>query len=608
MGKVYGNTESVRKALLDYMESFIDNVYEPGAFLPGEILEMMKLATIATKREIAVFLDRRNRVISVGLGDASSASLEGYDDLRRGEKRLCGVRLWHTHPNGSVSPSDVDINSLIATRLDACGVIGVNAEGEYLTGLSATVLHHSDEGELCEHTVYGPIKPSQYRVFDALFEEIRKIDGDAGQFSSESVKSDKEKAILIGLILPENENEKWSDAPLSELRELAKTAGAEVVGSFVQKRPAPDSRYYIGKGLAQELSLKAQALGATLIIADDEITASTVKNLEELIGVRVIDRTTLILDIFALRAKSREGKLQVELAQQKYRLPRLMGQGTKLSRLGGGIGTRGPGESKLTVDRNHIRRRIGYLEDELRKVEQNRAVARKEREKHDVPVAAVVGYTNAGKSTLINALCDSDVFAEDMLFATLDPSVRKLTTDDNKDFLLVDTVGFIKKLPHELVNAFKSTLEELKYADLLIHVVDGSSPYASDQIRVVRELIEELGAGFKPQYVVVNKIDKLENPELAHDNTGVIDYKTFYTSAAEGTGLPELKDAIVKFFTPKEVKFHLIVPYSDGACASYLHTNGKVESAEYTENGVEIVGKIEEKLWKKSFEDYNKEE
>lgn len=591
MSKVYGNIGSIRQSLLDFMESFIGNTYDPGAFLPSEILDMMRIATSTTGREIAVFLDRKNRVLAVGIGDAGSVQLSGNDDLRRGEKRLSGVRLWHTHPNGTITPSSVDISTLKASRLDAMGVVGINCEKETVTGISATLLERDENGDFTGSKTFGAVLPSQMGMLDALFGEIIKIDAEAGGIIGESIAEDVERAILVGVILPDDGD--WSDEPLSELSELAKSAGAEVVGKFVQKRPAPDSKYYIGKGLAEEISLKRQALMATLVIVDDEITASTVRNLEEVLGCRVIDRTTLILDIFAIRAKSREGKLQVELAQQKYRLPRLMGMGTQLSRLGGGIGTRGPGESKLTQDRNHIRRRISFLEEELRKVETNRVTLRKEREKNGVPVVAIVGYTNAGKSTLINNLCNADVFAEDMLFATLDPSVRKLQTEEKKDFLLVDTVGFIKKLPHDLVEAFKSTLEELKYADLLLHVVDGSSPYASSQIKVVSELIDELGASEKEQYIIVNKTDKTDSFMENVGNLGR--YKTFYTSAKLGDGLDELKSAIISFFSQKEVTFRLVLPYNEGGIVSYIHDNGTVTKQEYTENGIIIEGKIDEK-------------
>ncbi|MBO4362788.1 MAG: GTPase HflX [Clostridia bacterium] len=600
--KIYGNTNSIRKALLDYLESFVGNVYGPGEFLPGEILDMLVTATASAGVEFAVFMDRRNRVEAISVGNPESVTLEGFEDARRGEKRLSGIRLWHTHPNGTSTPSDVDISSMQVSRLDACGVVGVNCEEERATGLTVTLPRRDEEGLFTEHETVGPVPVWRTGEFDSLFDEILEIDGEAADFASESVKNERERAIVCGVILPKDEFLRGSDAPLAELIELADTAGADTVAEYPQRRPSPDARYYIGKGLAQEISLKRQALNATLLIADDELSAGTVRNLEELTGMRVVDRTTLILDIFAARAKSREGRLQVELAQQKYRLPRLIGLGTSLSRLGGGIGTRGPGESKLTSDRNHIRRRIAYLEAELKKVAVNRGTLRKERKKNGIPQVAVVGYTNAGKSTIVNKLCDSDVFAEDMLFATLDPSVRKLVTPENRDFLLIDTVGFIRKLPHELVEAFKSTLEELKYADLLLHVIDGSSPYAEEQAKVVNDLISELGAGSKPMYVAVNKIDKAGSAEIAADNAGQTAHKTFYVSAVTGEGMDELRDAIVGFFKVSEKIFDAVIPYTQGWALSYLHSNGQIEEEEYRGDGVRVKGKIDDTMWKKELE------
>lgn len=594
MGKISGNTESVKKSVLEYLEGFIDGIYSPGEFLPQEISDMLLWATCETRKEIAVFLDRRNRVVSISIGDSRTVRLPDIVSERRGEKRLCGVRLWHTHPDGSPEPSEVDINSLKTMRLDGMGVVAVNLERKLINGLSVSVLERDDtSGELTRVRHVGPFGSLYSARFNVIFDELALTDSMAADYGAENISSGPERAIIVGVILPED---MVSDEPLSELAELARSAGAAVVGAFTQRRTSFDSKYYIGRGMAEELSLKRQALSADLVIFDDELSASCIRNLEDIIGVRVIDRTSLILDIFALRAKSREGRLQVELAQQKYRLPRLMGQGQAMSRLGGGIGTRGPGETKLQSDRMHIRRRISYLEQQLKEVSERRGVMRKERTKKGLPVVAVVGYTNAGKSTLVNRLCNADVFAEDMLFATLDPSVRKLVTPEKQDFLLVDTVGFIKKLPHELVEAFKSTLEEVVYADLLLHVVDGSSPEADMQIDVVEKIICELGAGGRPQYLVVNKIDK-----IGKDGEGMLVAKklprTYYTSAITGEGLDTLRDAVTEFFTRVEKQFELVVPYSEGKKLSYLHDNGTISEEEYRADGVYIKGRIPDELW-----------
>ncbi len=603
-GKIYGNTSSVRKNLLEYLDGFIGNIYSPGEFLPVEIRDALVLATSSCGIEFAFLMDRRNRVEAICVGSAESVALEGLLDTRRGDKRLSGIRLWHTHPNGTSMPSEVDIGSLKELRLDACGVIGVNTEEERATGISVTVLKRDGDGLLTEWETLGPEPVWRVTEFNSLFEELVRTDSEAGSVTSERIEEAAEKAVLCGVLLPADEKKISAENALDELAELARTAGAEVVGRYVQKRPSQDARFYIGKGLAAEISLKAKGLGATLLITDDEISAAVVRNLEDETGLRVIDRTTLILDIFAGRAKSREGRLQVEMAQQKYRLTRLVGKGTSLSRLGGGIGTRGPGESKLTADRNYIKRRISYLESELEKVSAVRDTLRKERKKNEVPQVAVVGYTNAGKSSLLNALCNGDLLAENKLFATLDPSVRRLVTDDNRDFLIIDTVGFIKKLPHELVEAFKSTLEELKYADLLLHVVDGSNPDARNQIEVAEAIIKELGAGAKPCYMVINKTDLLPSLELAADNTGPLDKVAYYVSAKTGDGIEELKRAIIGFFSASERHFSLVIPFFDGRTLSYLHDNGKIDLEEYTADGVSVKGRIDIKNWKNDFNKY----
>ncbi len=589
--KVSGNLTSVKTATIEYMESFLDNIYSPGAFMPEELLEMMLNVTCDTKREVAVYLDRKNRVLCISVGDNRSVDLPEVDSGRRSELRLCGVRIIHTHPNGSTHPSEVDLNSLKSMRFDAMCVVGVNLEEKRITGLSASLLERDFDGFLNGTCLIGPYGIHYTKRFNPVFDLITEIDKTAPK-RTEVLDNGPERAILVGVIAQGAET--YED-PLGELEELAKSAGAVVVAKYTQRRAAPDSRYYIGKGLVDDLALERQALNADIFIFDDELTASCIRNLEDALGARVIDRTALILDIFASRAKSREGRLQVELAQQKYRLPRLMGQGAALSRLGGGIGTRGPGETKLQSDRRHIMRRIHYLESELREVSDRRNLLRKDRAKKQLPVIAVVGYTNAGKSTLVNALCESEIFAEDMLFATLDPSVRKLITSEKKDFLLVDTVGFIKKLPHDLVEAFKSTLEEAVYADLLLHVVDGSNPEAYEHIDTVKSILKEIGAGNRPEYLVVNKTDKMsEREDRILAEKGV---KTFFVSAKQGDGLSELRDAITTFFTRVDKKFELVIPYGDGRKLAYLHDKGTVLEEEYREDGVYVKGRIPREFW-----------
>ena len=587
---IYGNTAGIKTSLLERMKEYIDNIYDPGCFVPTEISEMMKEITIDTKKEVAVFLDRKNRVLAVAVGDDRSVPLPELEG-KRSNLRLCGVRCLHTHPNGSVRPSDVDIQSLKSMRYDAMVVIGVNTEKEIATGVSASVLKRNEMGLFVDFELCGPYAYWKKHFLDSLFIGIAEKDREASEFSSSAQKNrdDVERAILVGVV---PDGTYVIGNPLAELQELAESAGAVVVGSFTQRRDTPEAKTYIGRGLAEDLALRRQGLNADIVIFDDELSASQIRNLENIIGTRVIDRTALILDIFAARAKSREGRLQVELAQQKYRLPRLMGQGTALSRLGGGIGTRGPGETQLETDRRHIKRKINFLEAQLREVKERRSVLRKERQKKDIPTVAVVGYTNAGKSTLVNALCQSDVLAEDKLFATLDTSVRRLVTPEKRDFLLIDTVGFIKKLPHDLVEAFKSTLEETVYADLLLHVVDCSNVDYESCIDTVEGILKEIGAENRPRYLVLNKIDKapadiFPSPRIVQGYG-----KVFRISAATGEGLDDLRTQIINYFVKADKTFDVLIPYSNGGLLSYLHKYGKVELEEYTENGIHAKGKI----------------
>ncbi|MCH5203171.1 MAG: GTPase HflX [Oscillospiraceae bacterium] len=384
-----------------------------------------------------------------------------------------------------------------------------------------------------------------------------------------------EKAILISADIGEYD----CDASLDELSELAKTAGAEEIARAVQKREAYDSATVIGEGKLTEVSELCEKLEAELLIFDCELSASQIRNIEDATNVRVIDRTMLILDIFAARAVSAEGKLQVELAQLKYRLPRLMGIGTSLSRLGGGIGTRGPGETQLETDRRHIRRRIDKLSEELRELEKRRGYARSRRKKDSVQIGAIVGYTNAGKSTLLNLLTGAGVLAEDKLFATLDPTARAIELPDGRSLLLIDTVGLIRRLPHHLVEAFKSTLEEAASADIIIHVCDASDPEASEKADVTLRTLAELGASEIPIVTVLNKCDKISL-------NFPVDDKTVKISALKNEGIPELLQAISNNLPQTSRRMKLLLPYDKAGLSAQIRVNGKVFSEDYTESGV----------------------
>lgn len=401
----------------------------------------------------------------------------------------------------------------------------------------------------------------------------------------------QEKTIEKAILAAADIGEYNCESSLDELSELAKTAGAEEIARVIQKRDAYEPATVIGEGKLAELKELCQNLGATLLIFDCELTAAQIRNIEDETNVRVIDRTMLILDIFAGRAVSREGKLQVELAQLRYRLPRLMGIGTSLSRLGGGIGTRGPGETQLETDRRHIRRRIDKLSAELKELEQRRGYSRERRRKDSVQVGAIVGYTNAGKSTLLNLLTGAGVLAEDKLFATLDPTSRAIELPDGRGLLLVDTVGLIRRLPHHLVEAFKSTLEEAACADIIIHVCDVSDPEAAEKADVTLKTLADLGAAEIPVVTVLNKCDKIAENIPEDDSTVKI-------SALKNEGIDRLLETVARNLPQTSRRMKLLLPYDKAGVTAKLRENGKVFSEEYTENGIEVDALVDQMLIK----------
>ena len=393
------------------------------------------------------------------------------------------------------------------------------------------------------------------------------------------IDSSPEKALLLCVDTGDFD----AESSIEELTLLAESAGASVVGSIIQRRENPDGATYIGKGRLAEAELFCHNQEIDLIICDGELTPSQIRNIENATDVRVVDRTQLILDIFALRAKTREGKLQVELAQLKYALPRLTGKGKQLSRLGGGIGTRGPGETKLESDRRHIMRRMYALQEQLDEVEKRRALLRKRREKNEVTTVALVGYTNAGKSTLMNALTDAGVLAEDKLFATLDPTSRKLTLPNGQDVMLIDTVGFVSRLPHDLVKAFRSTLEEAASADIVLNVCDASDEHCTDHIEITTSILKDLGCNGDNIITVMNKCDKAENIfEILPMG------KTVMISALKGVNLDLLLKEIEKALALKIIELSLLIPFSQGGEVNFLRNNAKIISEEYTNEGTAL--------------------
>ena len=560
--QVNGNTEGVRDAMLARLESLYSYELEEGVYLPRELMKLLAECSCALNREIAVYLTRDGEIVNVAIGTDSDVELTDYR-LRRNARRLSRVRCVHTHPDGDGRLSDVDLSALKIFRYDAMTAVGVKA-GE------PTFVQTAFLGEADSVIAEEPVR--WYRVPDAEWlNRIEWSDALVGRETAQAVADERERAVLMGIESRES---------LEELRRLAETAGAEVAGIFLQKRDKPDSALYIGRGRAEELARDCQALEADVCIFDEELTGVQARNLEEILRVKVIDRTTLILDIFAQRASSAEGKLQVELAQLQYRSARLIGLGTVLSRLAGGIGTRGPGESKLEMNRRRIRERMTELRRRLDELEKQRSVRRKSRERNEVPVVALVGYTNAGKSTLLNALTGSDVYVQDQLFATLDAVSRRMETAEKTPYLLTDTVGFIRKLPHTLISAFRSTLEEAALADVLVIVSDGSSPEMLQQHDTVEEVLKELGAVEQKRIEVINKCDEAD-PDPAFPGAILISAKT-------GEGLEDLKAAIAEAIQETYAPVTFTIPFSRYGILSEIHALGRVITEEHTAEGTAI--------------------
>ena len=409
----------------------------------------------------------------------------------------------------------------------------------------------------------------------------------------ESIMENKqERAVLVGLNTDVfRKDQTATDETLEELEALLETAGGFCTGKVLQNRHTPDAHSFIGDGKAQEVRMLVQATDSTMVVFDNELSPGNIRALEEIIGVTVLDRSALILDIFAQRAKTKEGRLQVELAQYKYLLPRLSGMGKSLSRQGGGIGTRGPGETKLESDRRHIRERINRLESELEQVRKVRSVQRERRRKNSVPVSAIVGYTNAGKSTLLNQLTGAGIPANNRLFDTLDTTSRLLEVSDNLSVILSDTVGFIAKLPHHLVDAFRATLEELEYADVLIHVIDASDPNREEHIAVVEKLIAQLAKPGTPEIRCYNKAELVSAAEIpAGENVVAI-------SAKLGKNMDSLCRAIEKALGQARHKVLLRLPYSMGGMVETLHNNAQVNAVDYTPDGIEVNAVLDDILY-----------
>ena len=582
---VVGELDNIKKGIIQELDSLYDYEVPASQLVTAELAEKMLDITGQLGREVAVYISRQGKIMQVSVGDNATVDLPEIRQ-RTSASRLSGIRCVHTHPSSDTRLSNPDISSLRSMNFDVMAAIGIKDDGRIYCSLGFLSGDQSEDGTYIVHgTKELPL--SQLNKLD-LVQLVMSINKELGKHQLKDTEEKQEKAILAGVGFS-GVNSRWDWSPeesLEELERLAETAGALTVARVLQKKDKPDNAFFLGKGKIDEIAMEAQNLEADLLIIDDEISPSQQRNLEMATGLKVIDRTALILDIFAQRARSSAGKLQVELAQLRYNLPRIGGQGLVLSRLGGGIGTRGPGETKLEMDRRRIRGRIHDLEEQLDKLQKQRKVQRSQRKENRLPMAALVGYTNAGKSTLLNALSDADVLAEDKLFATLDPTTRLVDITDKQQILLTDTVGFIQKLPHTLVKAFQATLEETIESDLLIHVVDASNENYELQIKAVMEVLREIGAQDKPSLFVFNKADCLPHEDTGFDKLRMLQGREgVFISAKSQQGLTELKDKINEFFSESRLELKLCIPYAEGAVVTRLHEVADIHSTDYDEKG-----------------------
>lgn len=581
MREIKGNIKGIRDSVIAELQKLYD--MQSPQLVSQELAVKLADITEYINREISVYITRSGQIIEIAVGDNATVELPSFSG-RRGAGRLSGIRCIHTHPGGNPYLSGVDISALKNNKYDAMVAIGVVSPDFTKSELTFGLITGIDSNENYTAECYGPysIEDAENINFVNTVSTIERIlDKQTGTASLQVMS---ERAILIGMEWGRNDSLWTVDDSLEELKQLADTAGATVIKKFIQKRPKPDPAFFIGRGKVQELALYAQQENIDLCIFDDELSPAQQRNIESVMGIRILDRTALILDIFAQRARTNEGKLQVELAQLQYTLPRIMGKGLMLSRLGGGIGTRGPGETKLEVDRRRIRDCIAFIKDQIEKVKAVRSLHRSKRKKNNVFEVSLVGYTNAGKSTLLNTLTNSDIYAKDQLFATLDPTTRQLTLPNKQEIIITDTVGFIQRLPHQLIAAFRSTLEVVTEADLLVHVIDVSHELYKEQAAAVHEVLKEIGAETKPVITVYNKIDKLPPDSKLADRLA-LEEDTVCISAAKKLNLESLQQMIESHLKSKAVEVTLCIPYAETAKAAQLHETANVLEQEYTENG-----------------------
>ena len=585
---IKGNVDGIKDFILKELDSIYDITVTKNRVIEPEIIALIASISSRINREINVAIDRRGNIVEISIGDSSSVQLSL---LNVQEKRLSGIRVIHTHPNGNPNLSSIDISALTKLKLDCIAAIGVVEEK--ITGVVMGFCNV--DGDELSHEVTEIMNIPEFIDYDFLYriEEIESI-----LKKRNIVENDDEYAILVGID---------NDESLDELAELARACNVKVVGKFFQKKSKIDPCYFIGTGKVIELARFKQIKKANLIIFDEELSGLQVKNLEEVTGCKVIDRTVLILEIFATRARTREAKIQVELAQLKYRSSRLLGFGTTMSRTGGGVGTKGPGEKKLEIDKRRIRETIHDLKQELEKIRKTRVTQREKRDESGIPKISLVGYTNVGKSTLRNLLVSmytadntskkEDVFAENMLFATLDITTRAITLPDKRVASLTDTVGFVRKLPHDLVEAFKSTLEEVSFSDLIIHVVDISSDTVVEQIKAVENVLNELNALDKPTFLALNKCEMATPEQIANVKEKFSNYQMIEISAKQNYNIDKFLDMTVSLLPQTTRKCTYLIPYTDTSMGAYLHRNAIIQSEDYEGEGVRIVAIVNDEVY-----------